>query len=243
MVDRRQWFRVTTEIYRDDHIARADSGWVLAKDLHMQSSQTGYATLSLDLSLLEVPEGTFSAKIGADQFLEDPGSLPRSYYVSANYVPDGFPDICSGPYSTCAHLFVPGEYFLLGHPEADSTRYDRLFNNGTVRPVYRIESIHKLRELRARLLLTRNVFDHHSCYDATFLRREVRQLRDTTYAVGAYQVTGAFTVPSQAIWKPDGAGEAGSAVLTLIVDLVPERFSSWTLRLVRSMAIWWPACY
>jgi hypothetical protein len=239
----RLWYRVTTGIYRYDSASRAESSWVSSNQLHFESSQTSYATVSLDLSLLEVPEGNFSRRVGAGQFLEDPSSLPAAYYVAANYVPRGAPDYCAGPYSTCGDFYLPGRYFLLGRPEADSTRYDRLYNNGTVRPVYTVESALKIRDLRARLVITRGVYDRHDCYDSHFLGQEVRSLADTTYSVHDYETTAHFTLPSSVLWKPDRRGEAGWALVTLIIDMVPERFPGWTSRLVRSVSVSWPACY
>ncbi len=237
-----EWSHVTTKIYRDIHTAWADSGWVFTKDLHMESSQTGYALVEVDLSLLEVPPGSFKERVGADQFLDDPASLPASYYVSANYVPHGSPDVCSGPYSACARIYVPPNYFLYTERGRDSLRYDRLFNHGIMRPVYQIESRQKLKQVRVQVAVVRDVFDKHDCYDSHLLRRELVHLSDTTYASSAYRVAGNFIMPSTTVWKAGGKGEAGSALLVMIFDLVPERFPGWKERHVRTIRVWWPAC-
>ncbi len=238
---REDWCRVSNRLYQEYPSFQTDTCWIRAKDLHFESPQISRAMATPDLILLQVPPGSMAHRVGARQYMSDPASLPDSFYVSANHAPDGPREACGSPYLTCAEYIPPGHEIYRSEDE-DSTRFRVLYTGARIIAVCRLESNRKFGTLRERLYISRSIFDHYDCYSGKLIRTERQLLVDSTMVVNAWDPCLVDPLPSEILWRPHGAGEAGGALLTWVIDFSPAKFPQSSERLVRSISISWPAC-
>jgi hypothetical protein len=244
MDEHRNWLRVVSQIDRIKGVPMPDTAWVSRSDVLLETSSGQGAEATLDLTLLSVSNGGHPKMIGVDEFLFNPSGIPNSYSVSATWVHASYPEgeFCYNRFGRCARYNRPGRYYIGHESKMDSARYDLLYNRSMHWAHVSVRSDEKIREIRARLYVTRYIYEQHTCYDPVFVGTEVDALADTVLAAGgAYFLSADIEIPSRAIWKSRGKGEASWSRLTLIAEPTVERRSMQ--RLVQNIVMNWPACY
>ena len=112
------WYRVGIGEDKGYQLRHGDHYWVTRTDVSEPRPFAG--DVSVDLSLLEVPPGSFSRRATAQEYVARNGNLAGSYYVSPVYTARTTTPTCSSLFSICAETYRPGSYFIgpAGHPEA-----------------------------------------------------------------------------------------------------------------------------
>jgi hypothetical protein len=233
------WYEVKIGEQKGYQLSHGERYWVRAEDVISPAHER--AAVSVDLSLLEVPTGNFTRRVTSRSFISSRGRIEPPFYVSAVYRNYNPTPTCSPPLSVCAMIYRPGAYFLdTDEPEEVRRTYDRLYNNGTLRPLYAITAPLTIRTLRTKVVLARVIMEDAGCYARAYLGTEVVTLSDTVRAVDAPTATGSSTIDTALLFARPERGDVQYVNVMYVFQLAYA--DSTREVIVRRLAVSWPWC-
>ena len=234
------WYRVGIGEDKGYQLRHGDHYWVTRTDVSEPRPFAG--DVSVDLSLLEVPPGSFSRRATAQEYVARNGNLAGSYYVSPVYTARTSTPTCSSLFSICAETYRPGSYFIgpAGHPESERSVREQLYSKGTVRALYDLRTRRPLRAIREKLIVARVLMRHAGCYAEDYVGTELRILRDTTRTITTDRAAMHLDVGRDILFEPSATGEVQYVNVMWILDVTHTDGARETI--ARRITLWWPLC-
>ncbi len=233
------WYWVKIGEDKGYELSHSERHWVLRSDVI--SAASSMASMTLDVSLLEVPEGHFDRRLTESEFFAAGGELPAPFYVSAAQDIRSFQPTCSTALSSCARVYLPGRYFLvLGDRAGKEPLYERLHGDGSVTVRYTLSARQPIQWVRERLILARVMVDAAGCYPQEYRGTEVTTLLDTLRSVPAGIATSHHKLDVNRLVSGTAAGEVQHVRLMYLLELSHAHGARETI--ARRVLLSWPKC-
>ena len=146
----KNWYKVKIGENRGYQLNHSEEYWTHMKDVY-QEPKNSLSEIELDVSVFENGNIQNAIRYEDSDYLYKLNSLnlDTNYYVGATHTIHSPRRTCIPPFSVCAGTYIPGHYFFyegdIEYTDASTyeelmDRYNLLYENGTIKPFYKIKS-------------------------------------------------------------------------------------------------------